>query len=100
MKTRMVGMTAIAVLLLLLPFLAVPVHAIEIDVTNYGTTTNGMPYAVGMARGFFKEAGANITGIRGSEGGGTTIRNMLGGNMPYGSPALPPPCSPSRAART
>lgn len=88
MKTRIVGMTAIAFLLLVLSFLAVPVHAIEIEVTNYGTTTNGFPFAIAMAKGFFKEAGANITGIRGSEGGGTTIRNMLGGNMPYGESSL------------
>ncbi len=88
MRTRRVGMTAIAFLLLALLCLAIPVHAIEIEVTNYGTTTNGMPFAVAMAKGFFKEAGANITGIRGSEGGGTTIRNMLGGNMPYGESSL------------
>jgi len=88
MKTRMVGRTAIALFLLALSFLAVPVHAIEIEVTNYGTTTNGMPFAIATAKGFFKEAGANITGIRGSEGGGTTIRNMLGGNMPYGESSL------------
>ena len=88
MNTRMVRMTATAFLLLVLSFLAVPVHAVEIEVTNYGTTTNGMPFAIAMAKGLFKEAGANITGIRGSEGGGTTIRNMLGGNMPYGESSL------------
>ncbi len=67
---------------------ATPARAIEIEASNYGTTTNGMPFAVAMAKGFFKEAGADITGVRGSEGGGTTIRNMLGGNMPYGEVAL------------
>ena len=47
-----------------------------------------MPFSVAMGKGFFKDAGANITGVRGSEGGGTTIRNMLGGNMPYVEVAL------------
>lgn len=88
MKSRMVGMAAFALLLLVSSFLALPVHAVEIEVTNYGNTTNGMPFAVAKAKGFFKEAGADITGVRGSEGGGTTIRNMLGGNMPYGEVAL------------
>jgi len=60
----------------------------EIDVSNYGTAANGMPYAVVVAKGFFKETGADITGVRGSEGGGTTVRNMLGGNMPYGEIAV------------
>jgi NitT/TauT family transport system substrate-binding protein len=64
------------------------VSAAEIEASNYGTTTNGMPYAVAKAKGFFKEAGADISGVRGSEGGGTTVRNMLGGNMPYGEIAL------------
>jgi len=68
--------------------LAIPAQAVEVESSNYGTTTNGMPFSVAMAKGFFKDAGANVTGVRGSEGGGTTIRNMLGGNMPYGEVAL------------
>jgi NitT/TauT family transport system substrate-binding protein len=43
-----------------------------------------MPYAVAMEKGFFKEAGADISGILSSSGGGTTVRNLLGGNLPYG----------------
>jgi NitT/TauT family transport system substrate-binding protein len=79
----------LAVLLLFVGgFARATAQAVEIEASNYGTTTNGMPYAVAVAKGFFKEAGADITGVRGSEGGGTTIRNMLGGNMPYGEVAL------------
>jgi NitT/TauT family transport system substrate-binding protein len=37
-----------------------------------------------MEKGFFKEAGADISGILSSSGGGTTVRNLLGGNLPYG----------------
>ena len=42
-------------------------------VSNYGVTTNGMPYAVAMAKGFFKQQGADVTGILSSDGGGTTV---------------------------
>ncbi len=63
--------------------LAAPASAEEIVVSNYGVSANGMPYAVAMEKGFFKEEGANVTGILTSAGGGTTLRNMLAGNAPY-----------------
>ena len=56
----------------------------EIVVSNYGVSANGMPFAVAMEKGFFKDEGANVTGIITSAGGGTTLRNMLAGNAPYG----------------
>src|SRR5262245_18740955 len=56
----------------------------EIVVSNYGVSANGMPYAVALEKGFFKAEGANVTGIITSAGGGTTLRNMLAGNAPYG----------------
>ena len=59
------------------------VQAEEIVVSNYGVSANGMPYAVAMEKGYFKEEGANVTGILSSAGGGTTLRNMLAGNAPY-----------------
>lgn len=59
-------------------------NAEEIVISNYGVSANGMPYAVAMAKNFFKEEGANVTGIITSAGGGTTLRNMLAGNVPYG----------------
>jgi NitT/TauT family transport system substrate-binding protein len=59
-------------------------RAEQIVVSNYGIAANGMPYAVAMEKGFFKEEGADVTGILSSNGGGTTIRNLLGGNLDYG----------------
>jgi NitT/TauT family transport system substrate-binding protein len=59
------------------------VQAEEIVVSNYGVSANGMPYAIAMEKGYFKEEGANVTGILSSAGGGTTLRNMLAGNAPY-----------------
>jgi NitT/TauT family transport system substrate-binding protein len=61
-----------------------PVVAEELAVGNYGVSANGMPFAVAMEKGYFKEEGLNITGIITSAGGGTSLRNMLAGNVPYG----------------
>jgi NitT/TauT family transport system substrate-binding protein len=88
MKTRGVLLGLVMVLALASLLTVTAATAAEIEASNYGTTTNGMPYAIAKAKGFFKEAGADITGVRGSEGGGTTVRNMLGGNMPYGEVSL------------
>src|SRR3954467_7785238 len=73
-----------AVLVLVLALLPLGASAEEIVVSNYGVTTNGMPYAVAMAKGFFKQQGADVTGILSSDGGGTTVRTLLGGNLAYG----------------
>jgi len=72
-------LTALA--LVVLPLTA---RAEEIVVSNYGVTTNGMPFAVALAKGFFKQQGADVTGILSSDGGGTTVRTLLGGNLAYG----------------
>jgi NitT/TauT family transport system substrate-binding protein len=61
-----------------------PAPAEEIAVSNFGVSANGMPYGVARAKGFFKEEGANVTGIITSAGGGTSLRNMLAGGVPYG----------------
>lgn len=56
----------------------------QIVVSNYGVAANGMPYAIAMKKGFFKQEGADISGILSSAGGGTTVRNLMEGNLPYG----------------
>ena len=56
----------------------------QIVVSNYGVAANGMPYAVAMAKGFFKQAGADVSGVLSSQGGGTTVRNLQGGSLDYG----------------
>ena len=57
-------------------------------VSNYAVTTNGMPFAVAMEKGYFKEFKVNVDGILTSDGGGTTIRNLLGGKLSYGEAAV------------
>lgn len=59
-----------------------------ITVTHWGEAFFGAPYAVAMAKGYFKQNGVNITGIQTSVGGGTTVRNTLASGLPYGEVAL------------
>jgi NitT/TauT family transport system substrate-binding protein len=41
-----------------------------------------------MDKGLFEKAGIKITGILTSKGGGTTVRNVLAGGLPYGEVSL------------
>jgi NitT/TauT family transport system substrate-binding protein len=75
-----------ALALLLVPLATL--HAEEIDVANYGVATNGMPFAVALAKGYFKQAGLNIDAVRSSPGGGTDVRMLLGGDLPYTESSL------------
>jgi NitT/TauT family transport system substrate-binding protein len=67
---------------------ALPAAAEQIVVSNYAVTTNGMPFAVAMDKGYFKEFKVDVDGILTSDGGGTTIRNLLGGKLAYGEAAV------------
>jgi NitT/TauT family transport system substrate-binding protein len=59
-----------------------------ITVTHWGAAFYGAPYAVAMERGFFRQHGIDITGILTSTGGGTSVRNTLAGDIPYGEVSL------------
>ena len=61
----------------------------DIDVAQYGTSTSGFPYAVALAKGFFAAAGANVTGILGTIGGGSDVRNLVAAGLPYADVSLP-----------
>lgn len=69
--------------------LAVSAGAETITVTHWGSAFYGAPYAVAMAKGFFTKRGVDITGILTSSGGGTSVRNTLAGDLPFGEVALP-----------
>jgi NitT/TauT family transport system substrate-binding protein len=69
-------------------FAAIPAKAEEITVTHWGALMYGTPYAVAIKKGFFKEAGVDVTGILTSKGGGTTVRNVMEGGLPFGEVAL------------
>ena len=65
------------------------VYEIPITVTHYPTLLYAVPYVVGMEKGFFAEENIKLTEIAGSEGGGTTVRNVVTGNLPLGEVATP-----------
>jgi len=65
-------------------FAFLPARAEDIAVGNFAVSANGMPFAVALDKGFFKAEGADVTGIISSQGGGTSIRNMLAGGVAYG----------------
>lgn len=69
-------------------FIQSSAKAEEISVTQWGASLYGAPYAVAMEKGLFKQAGIDITGILGSGGGGTTVRNILASDTPYGEVAV------------
>ncbi|HUD87053.1 MAG TPA: ABC transporter substrate-binding protein [Xanthobacteraceae bacterium] len=56
----------------------------QIVVSNYGVAANGMSYAIAMEKGFFKDEGADVSGVLSSAGGGTTVRNLMTGHLSYG----------------
>ncbi|WP_020694598.1 ABC transporter substrate-binding protein [Reyranella massiliensis] len=64
-------------------------RAEDIVVTHYGSLLYGVPYAIAMEKGYFKEAGVDITGILTSKGGGTSVRNMMAGETLFAEVALP-----------
>lgn len=62
-------------------------RAEEISVTQWGNSLYGAPYAVAIEEGDFKKAGVDVTGVIGSGGGGTSVRNTLASSTPYGEVA-------------
>jgi NitT/TauT family transport system substrate-binding protein len=68
--------------------IALPARAETITVTHWGAAFYGAPYAVAMEKGFFRAHGVDITGVLTSTGGGTSVRNTLAGDVPFGEVAL------------
>lgn len=64
------------------------VQADSITVTHFGSAFYGAPYAVALSKGYFKQHGADVTGFLTSAGGGTSVRNMLASDVPFGEVAL------------
>jgi NitT/TauT family transport system substrate-binding protein len=72
-------------------------HAEEIAVAQYGSSVSGMPWVIALEKGFFRDAGADVTGIRGSTGGSTEIRNMIAGELAYADTGLAAVISAARS---
>jgi len=74
-------------LTLLFASLATPAQAYTLIVSQYGQVTASLPWAVATEKRFFTDAGIKIDQIIGGAGGGTTLRNMLASDLPYGEVA-------------
>jgi NitT/TauT family transport system substrate-binding protein len=66
-----------------------PPDQIQIGVTHYLTNVYGVPYEVGIQDGIFLKHGINITQVIATNGGGSDVRNVLQGHLPFGDVALP-----------
>ncbi|HEY4296704.1 MAG TPA: ABC transporter substrate-binding protein [Paraburkholderia sp.] len=88
----MKGIYRFARLALLSPFLAASVatsQAATLTVTHWIDGMYGLPFAVALDKGYFKQNGVDVTGFITSEGGGTSVRNAMASEIPYGEVALP-----------
>jgi NitT/TauT family transport system substrate-binding protein len=74
-------------------------RAETITVTHWGAQFYGAPYAVAREKGFFKEVGIDISGFLTSTGGGTSVRNTLAGDLPFGEVAPPAAIEAIRAGQ-
>ncbi|MBI3707864.1 MAG: ABC transporter substrate-binding protein [Proteobacteria bacterium] len=68
---------------------AFPVQAEKLTVSQYGRIIATLPWAVALNKGMFKEAGLDIDDITAGSGGGTSLRNMLAGDLPFAEIATP-----------
>ncbi len=66
-----------------------PALANEITVAHHGRAAMGLPHGIALAKGFYKEAGIDVTGIVTGDGGGTTVRNILASEFKYGEVSMP-----------
>lgn len=58
-------------------------RAEKLTVTQYGRILATLPWAVALEKGMFKDAGLDVDGITAGSGGGTSVRNMLAGSLPF-----------------
>jgi NitT/TauT family transport system substrate-binding protein len=65
-----------------------PAQAVDLTVTHWGVLMYGAPFAVAREKGYFAEAGIDVEGFITSDGGGTTLRNALASEIPYGEVSL------------
>ena len=69
--------------------LCLPAAAFNLTVTHWADGMYGAPFAVAFEKGYFKEARLDVGGFITSAGGGTTVRNAMASEVPYGEVALP-----------
>jgi NitT/TauT family transport system substrate-binding protein len=61
----------------------------DVTISTHPLLDFSIPTFVGIEQGFFQECGVEIGDIVGSEGGGTTVRNVLTGGLDMGLVSFP-----------
>jgi len=64
-----------------------PSQAYQLAISQYGRVTATLPWAVAIEKGYFTDAGIKIDQVIAGAGGGTTLRNVLASDLPYGEVA-------------
>ena len=90
MPTRLIQRLSLAICLAIGAIAAAPpaTRAETITVTHWGGQFYGVPYAVAMEKGFFRNHGVDVTGILTAPGGGTAVRNTIAAGIPFGEVSL------------
>src|SRR5579862_1159305 len=69
---------------------AAPAAAGDLLVTQYKNDPSGAPYAIALAKGFFKKAGVDVTDVVAGAGGGSSVRNAMASSLGYGDVTAAP----------
>lgn len=85
MKIRAGGSAAALLFGVALAFGAQTCSAVseEIVVSQYGVSPGSMPWAIAVEKGYFKDAGVDVSAVRSASGSAPTVRDMIAGNLPY-----------------
>jgi NitT/TauT family transport system substrate-binding protein len=59
----------------------------DVTVSNHPSLLFSPPWIAAMEQGLFEKRGVDVQSIVGSEGGGTTVRNVVSGGLPIGEVA-------------
>lgn len=70
-----------------LPLFCAGAHADSIHLSHFGEVMPSVPWAVALEQKLFQKNGVDVTEVISSQGGGTTVRNMLAGGLGFGEVA-------------
>jgi NitT/TauT family transport system substrate-binding protein len=65
-----------------------PAAADEIHVSHFGQVMLSVPWIIALEQDLFGKNGPEVTDVISSQGGGTTLRNMLAGGVPFADAAM------------
>ena len=86
---RRLNLFLLSAILVLVTGTRTQAQADKLVITHYAGALNGLPYTIALEKGYFKDAGVNITGLIGGAGGGSGVRSLLAGGSLYAEVALP-----------